>query len=83
MSWGFNKGVYFFYLQALSAKGWSPKGRRGKEQHFTCEATGGIRTWDFWSTVDFFNHYSVAPPTGSYYIQHKNEVVVKHTVCEN
>ena len=39
------KGVYF-YLQALSAKGWSPKGRRGKEEHFTCEATGGIRTWD-------------------------------------
>jgi len=36
----------YFYLQALSAKGWSPKGRRDKEKHFTCEATGGIRTWD-------------------------------------
>jgi len=32
----------YFYLQALSAKVWSPKGRRGKEKHFTCEATGGI-----------------------------------------
>ena len=40
-----SKGA-LFYLQALSAKVWSLKGRRGKEKHFTCEATGGIQTWD-------------------------------------
>jgi len=34
--------VLYYYLQALSAKDWSPKGSRGKENHFTCEATGGI-----------------------------------------
>ena len=36
--------VLYFYLRALSAKGWTPKGRRGKEKYFTCEATGGIFT---------------------------------------
>ena len=36
------KGVYF-YLQALSAKGWSPKGRRGTEN---TPPAGGIRTCD-------------------------------------
>jgi len=39
------EGLIDFYLQALSAKGWSPKERRGKK-YFTCEATGGIQTWD-------------------------------------
>ena len=42
------KGVYV-YLQVLSAKGWSPKGRRGKKNTFcllTCEAKDGIRTLD-------------------------------------
>jgi len=38
--------LLYFYHQALSAKGWSPKGRRGKEKYFTCEAKGGIQTWD-------------------------------------
>ncbi len=27
--------VIYFNLQVLSAKGWSPKGRRGKEKHST------------------------------------------------
>ena len=36
------KGVYF-YLQALSAKGWSPKGRRGTEN---TPPAGGIRICD-------------------------------------
>ena len=40
------KVVLYYYLQALSAKGWSPKGRRDKEKHTTCKTTGGIRTWD-------------------------------------
>jgi len=34
------KKKFTFTFQDLSAKGWSPKGRRGKEN--TCEATGGI-----------------------------------------
>jgi len=38
--------VLYYYLQALSANGWSPKGRRDKEKHTTCKTTGGIRTWD-------------------------------------
>ncbi len=39
------KGVYFYLRPAaLSAKGWSPKGRRGKEQHSTCESIGEFET---------------------------------------
>jgi len=35
-----------FYLQALSAKGWSPKGRRGKENTSPVKQQVGLRTWD-------------------------------------
>jgi len=37
------KGAYF-HLQALSIRGWSPKGRRGKEN--TLPVTDRIPTWD-------------------------------------
>ena len=39
---GKGKGALLLYLQALSARGWSPRGRKGKEKLLTFEATGGI-----------------------------------------
>ena len=35
--------VFNFYLQALSAKGWSPKGRRGKENTLPVKQQVGFR----------------------------------------
>ena len=48
------KGVYF-YLQALSAKGWTPKGRRGKENTLPVKQQVGFEPWAFWSTAECFN----------------------------
>jgi len=48
-------GVYF-YLQALSAKGWSPKGKRGKENTLPVKQQVGFQPGAFWSTVECFNH---------------------------
>ena len=32
----------------------------GVKKHFICETTGGIRTWDSWSTVNGFNHLATS-----------------------
>ena len=39
--------VLNFYLQALSAKGWSPKGRRGKENTLPAKQQGGFEPGTF------------------------------------
>ena len=40
------KAKVFVFTSRPSAKGWSPKGRRGKENNLPLKATGGIWTWD-------------------------------------
>ena len=45
-----------FLPQALSAKAWSPKGRRGKENTLPVKQQVGFEPGTFWSTVECFNH---------------------------
>ena len=47
-----HKGKGLIYLQALSAKGWSPKGRRGKENVLPARQQVGFKRGTFWSTVE-------------------------------
>ena len=41
-----------------SAKGWSPKGRRGKENTSPAKQQVGFKPGTFWSTGECFNHLS-------------------------
>jgi len=48
--------VFYFTSKPFQPKAGLPRGGGVKKKHFTCEATGGIQTWDFWSAVKCFNH---------------------------